>query len=109
MTKKELNELNEALVRASKAAELYANTEDGGTCNMDLVTIKINIPRKYLQHTAVELERMLVRDWGRCWKGHYIVNIPLYGQANRRTNMAEAACHSLLNDGYEAFMFYMMD
>lgn len=105
----ELNKLNNALLNAQKAALRESKTEDGGTCNFDFVTIKINIPRKYLQRTAVNLEKMLVSDWGRTWEGHYRVKIPLLGQANRRTNMAEAACQSLLNDGYEAFMFYMMD
>lgn len=57
----------------------------------------------------VKLEKMLARDWGRLWRGYYMVDIPLSGQGNRRTRMAEAACNSLRAAGYNATMFYQCD
>ena len=108
-TKKELNELSEALINAVNAAAMLADTEDGGTCNLDMVTLKIKIPEKFTQYITVKLEKMYARDWGRLWKGYYLVDIPLSGQGNRRTRMAEAACNSLRADGYDAMMFYQCD
>lgn len=108
-TKTELNALNRALVLATLAASEFADTEDGGTCNLDMVTLKIKIPKKLIQYFSVKLEKMLTRDWGRLWKGYYLVDIPLSGQGNRRTRMAEAACESLKAAGYNAMMFYQCD
>ena len=108
-TKKELNELNQALINAVNSAAMLDNTEDGGTCNLDMVTLKIKIPKKLTQYISVKLEKMLARDWGRLWKGYYLVDIPLSGQGNRRTRMAEAACESLKAAGYDAMMYYQCD
>lgn len=108
-TKKELNELNQALLSAVNAAAMLDNTEDGGTCNLDMVTIKIKIPKKLTQCISVKLEKMYARDWGRLWRGYYVVDIPLFGQGNRRTRMAEAACQALKDAGYDAMMYYQCD
>lgn len=108
-TKKELNELNQALINAVNAAAMLDNPEDGGTCNLDMVTLKIKIPKKFIQYFSVKLEKMLTRDWGRLWKGYYLVGIPLSGQGNRRTRMAEAACAALREKGYDACLFCTTD
>ena len=84
-------------------------TEDGGTCNFDSVILKIKIPAELAPQTWVQLDKMLVRDYGRMWRGCYMVDIPLSGQANRRTRMAEAACKELNNAGYNAFLYYQCD
>lgn len=108
-TKTELNALNRALVLATLAASEFADTEDGGTCNLDMVTLKIKIPKKLTQYISVKLEKMYARDWGRLWRGYYVVDIPLFGQGNRRTRMAEAACQALKDAGYDAMMYYQCD
>lgn len=108
-TKEELNDLNQALLNAVNAAAMLDDTEDGGTCNLDSVALKIIIPAKLVAATWVKLEKMLVSDWGRLWKGYYMVYIPLSGQGNRRTRMAEAACNSLRSAGYNVTMFYQCD
>ena len=108
-TKKELNELNQALLNAVNAAAMLDDTEDGGTCNLDMVTLKIKIPKKLIQYISVKLEKMLARDWGRLWKGYYLVDIPLSGQGSRRTRMAEAACQALKDAGYDAQVYYQCD
>lgn len=94
---------------ARDTAAMLDDTEDGGSCNFDSVTLKINIPAKLAAQAWVKLEKMLARDWGRLWRGHYMVGIPLSGQGNRRTRMAEAACNALKSAGYDAQMFYQCD
>lgn len=108
-TKEDLNELNKALINAVNTAAMFDDIEDGGTCNFDSVTLKISIPAKLAAAAWVKLDKMLARDWGRLWKGYYMVDIPLSGQANRRTRMAEAACNVLKSAGYNAMMFYQCD
>lgn len=88
---------------------MFDDTEDGGSCNFDSVTLKISIPAKLAAQTWVKLEKMLARDWGGFWRGHYMVAIPLSGQGNRRTRMAEAARDALKSAGYNAVMFYQCD
>lgn len=108
-TKKELNELNQALINAVNAAAMLVDTEDGGACNFDMVTLKIKIPKKFIQYISVKLEKMYACDWGRLWKGYYLVDIPLSGQGSRRTRMAEAACQALKDAGYDARVYYQCD
>ena len=45
------------------------DTGDGGTCNFDMVALKIEIPKKFIQYIHVQVEKMYARDWGRLWKG----------------------------------------
>jgi hypothetical protein len=47
-------------------------------------------------------------EWlgGRRW---FFVNVPLHGQADRRSPMAEAACRRLKEAGLHAAMYYQMD
>lgn len=108
-TNAELQELNNALLNAVNAAAMLDETEDGGTCNFDSVTLKIKISAELVSCAWVRLDKMLVRDYGRMWRGCYMVDIPLSGQANRRTRMAEAACKELINAGYNAFVYYQCD
>lgn len=108
-TQSELNDLNKALINAVNSAAMLGDTEDGGTCNMDSVTLKISIPAKLAAQAWVKLEKMLASDYGRLWRGYYMVDIPLSGQGNRRTRMAEAACNALESAGYNAMMFYQCD
>ena len=108
-TSADLKELNNALLNAVTAAAMLDETEDGGTCNFDSVILKIKIPAQFAPQTWVELEKILVSDYGRMWRGCYVVDIPLSGQANRRTRMAEAACKELNNAGYNAFLYYQRD
>ena len=108
-TKGELNELNQALINAVNTAAVLDDTEDGGTCNFDMVTLKIKIPKKFIQYIYVKFEKMYARNWGRLWRGYYLVDIPLSGQGSRRTRMAEAACDSLRAAGYDARVYYQCD
>lgn len=108
-TKEELTALNKALLEAVNSATMLDEIDDIGTCNFDSVTLKISIPAKFITETWVRLEKMLIRDYGRRWRGYYMVDIPLYGQAERRTRMAEAACNALRSAGYNAIMFYQCD
>ena len=108
-TAAELHALNMALLDAVNSAAMVENTEDGGTCNLDCVTLKISMPKKIAAAAWVRLDKMLVSDWGRLWRGYYLVDIPLSGQGNRRTRMAEAARDALKAKGYDAAVYYQCD
>ena len=105
-TKAQLVAFNEALQRANKAAQRYADTEDGGTCNFDTCVINLKIYKKFRDLTEYPLRKTY---GGRVWQGWWFVDITLCGQGNRRTRMAEAACGSLRADGYDAQVYYQCD
>lgn len=105
-TKAQLVAFNEALQRANKAAQRYADTEDGGTCNFDTCVINLKIYKKFRDLTEYPLRKTY---GGRVWQGWWFVDITLCGQGNRRTCMAEAAATSLKADGYDASVWYGAD
>lgn len=108
-TANDLNDLNKALLNAVNSAAMLDGADDCGTCNFDSVVLKISIPAKLAAQAGVKLDKMLASDYGRMWKGCYMVDIPLSGQASRRTRMAKAACNALNAAGYNALMFYQCD
>lgn len=107
MTHYQFDNLETAIMNASKAAEAYAYTEDGGTCNFDSPAIRVKATAR--QMAMLDFS---VTKWGRrlpdgsTW---YVINMPLSGQGNRRSRMAEAAADSLRAQGYEACVCYQMD
>lgn len=87
---------------AALAADPGAGLEnDGGTCNCDTPAFRIKGARE--AHILAAGEAAGVKpqpfDWfgGRRW---YWLNVPLFGQANRRTRMMEAA-QRVLRDAQE--------
>lgn len=105
MTTKELDALEYALAKANWAAKVFVNSEDGGTCNFDTPMINIKATKKQISQLDYKLNKC---TWG-LWKGWYFVEIPLSGQGNRRTRMAEAIARSLKNSGYETGVYYQVD
>jgi len=105
MTKEEVRLLSIALNKAQEESMKFANTEDGGTCNFDTPMINIKATKKQISQLEYRLEKC---TWG-LWKGWYFVEIPLSGQGNRRTRMAEAIARSLKNSGYETGVYYQVD
>lgn len=105
MTKKQLSDLEQALSKAEKSALQYIDTEDGGTCNFDTPIVRLKTTKKQM----AELDWQFVKIECHPYKGWYFVGIPLSGQGNRRTRMAEAAAQSLCASGYEAKVYYQMD
>jgi hypothetical protein len=83
---------------------------DGGACNFDAPAIRLpGIREKFLAECAAEAGISVDPfEWfgGKRW---FWVRVPLRGQADRRSRMAEAACHRLKELGVNATMYYQMD
>jgi hypothetical protein len=99
--------------REAAAAALAADPgpdADGGTCNFDAPAIRLpGIREKFLSECAAEAGISVDPfEWfgGKRW---FWVRVPLRGQADRRSRMAEAACHRLKELGVNATMYYQMD
>jgi len=116
--------LRRALARAMhKAFVAGEDDEDGGTCNFDSPALDFaacGMKEKDAEH-LIESMGMSSFTW-KPFKGHRnedgtITRAPKFlviggfqcGQANRRTRMAEAFCHSMNADGCETRMYYQMD
>lgn len=101
--------------REAAAAALAADPgegleNDGGTCNFDTPAIRLpGVREKFLKECAAEAGIDVDPfDWfgGR---RYYWVRVPMYGQANRRSRMAEAACRKLKELGLPATMYSQAD
>lgn len=104
-------ELTKALEKAKQAAQVFINTEDGGTCNFDAPAIDYRAMgmRKDKAEEAINAARLHCYEWN-SWGGKKLVISGIAsGQGNRRTRMAEAACRSLQADGIAATMYYQVD
>lgn len=89
---------------ASKAREL-ADTEDGGTCNMDSCVVRITIPKRLREASGLRL----FAGWG-IYEGYWhLQDIPSNGCGNRNTRQQEAAAEYLRAAGYNASVRYQMD
>ena len=98
--------------REAAAAALAADPgqdADGGACNFDSPVIRLpGVREKFVQACAAEAGISVnTRKWlGGRW---YFVDVPLHGQADRRSIMAEAACRRLKEFSLDAAMYYQMD
>lgn len=105
-----ITKLADALKRASNEAMKLAETEDGGTCNLDSPVIKLPHWKDEDIAKAAELAGVSISDkLSGLWNGYRFVGTSTRGQAARRTAMAEAAKRSLQSDGYDVHMYYAMD
>lgn len=116
--------LRRSLIRATHAAlAAIGDGEDGGTCNFDAPALDFSALglRKPQAERVIDHCGLRCYDW-RPFKSHRdesgkLIKAPTYlvitgfqrGQANLRTRMAEAFCHSLNRDGIESGMYYQMD
>jgi len=104
-------ELTKALKKAKEAAQAYANTEDGGTCNFDSPAIdyrKMHMSKAKAKE-AITAAGLQCFEWNSL-AGKLLVICGIgAGQGNRRSRMAKAACESLKADGIAATMYYQMD
>ena len=103
--------LTAALERAKKAAQLFANSEDGGTCNFDSPAIDYRAMHmsKAKAEEAIRGAGLRSFEW-KSWGGMRLVVCGMgEGQGNRQTRMAEAAQKSMEADGIVTSMYYQMD
>lgn len=102
-------QLKQALIIAKGAAMLYADIEDGGTCNFDAPMIRLYRWKKDEIDDAIcgaGLRYIEHKSYG---TKAYVICGGTQGQGNRRTAMAEAMYKSLEAAGYDVFMYYQMD
>lgn len=116
--------LRRALMRAwHKALAAIGDGDDGGTCNFDSPAVDFRACGLTEQAAIRVIEQAGLRcyDW-KPFRGYRdadgrLVRAPKFlvicgfqhGQANLRTTMAEAFCHSMNADGCECRMYYQMD
>lgn len=103
--------LIKALNEAKKAADKFADIEDGGTCNFDMPQIEITNLTAAQIKTACAVAKVLYVGKG-CpssltAKWYYIDYTK--GQGERRTRMAEEFAKSMQASGYNSSVYYQMD
>jgi hypothetical protein len=101
--------LAEDLIKARLAAEEAAKGEDGGTANLDTMTIRLHRANEKKVIEAVKaagLHTLGKRQWlGPC----YFIGPPNCGQGNSRVRATEAMEKVMKEAGYEALMYCQMD
>ena len=103
--------LTMALERAKESAQLFASTEDGGTCNFDSPAIDYRAMHmsKAKAEKAIQAAGLRCFEWN-SWGGIRLVICGIgQGQGSRNTRMAEAAEKSMKSDGIITGMYYQMD
>lgn len=94
---------------AAYGLEVAANVEDGGTCNMDAVTLDLRGWRRDKVEQAAKAAGVGCFVWSLYGHKRYVFTVRSGGQANRRTAAAEAMREALKLSGYDAGMYYQMD
>lgn len=100
-------EIRDALIAARAAANLHANSEDGGTCNFDCVVLRLTAAGGVVEVAKEIGLRTFIGNWSQM--GRYVWLHFGHGQGNRNTRMAEAAFKSLTAAGLPVTMYYQMD
>ena len=109
MTRIELTECFRAAAADAKAAD-PGHENDGGTCNFDWPTFRLpRLHKKFVQGCAHEAGVSVDTHWDGAGRRWFTLCLALYGQAHRRTVMAEAAVKRLKLCGLEARMMYHTD
>ena len=104
------DELTKLFIAARDAAIAADPTEDGGTCNFDTPSIRIENARQSMIEEAAKAAGISVTEFTWFKRRWFWVNVPLHGQANRRTKMAQAANDVLkTRPELNAMMYYQMD
>ena len=100
-----------AIRNAVTAAHAYANTEDGGACNMDTVAIDYRAMHMTKSRVVTIISAAGLHGYDACIHGTncMLVDGISHGQGNRNTRMAQTATHSLQADGIAAMMYYQID
>lgn len=95
---------------ANDEAQKDVESEDGGTCNLDSLTIDLSDKsRKFIDHLKLICSFSIDKIESKMWKGSYFVGIRLSGQANRRSRMVERANAYLKSQNIDSCVYYQMD
>ena len=103
--------LSRALIRASYAAMQFRDADDGGTCNFDAPALDYKRLGLSKAHAAEIICSIGLRcfEWRPFRYSYLVITGFQRGQANRRSDMAEAFCESLHADLIPATMYLQMD
>lgn len=100
--------LTEDLIKARLAAEDAAKGEDGGSANLDTVTIKLLRSREDKVKDAAKLAGLSASKIN--WLGpRYFIHPPACGQGNSRVRSTRAMKKVLEELGYEVLMYERVD
>ncbi|MGJ1360031.1 hypothetical protein ACR79K_25330 [Sphingobacterium siyangense] len=95
---------------ANDEAQKDVDSEDGGTCNLDSLTIDLSKKsRKFIDHLKMISRFSIDKIESKMWKGSYFVGIRLSGQGNRRSRMVERASKYLKSQNIDCSVYYQMD
>lgn len=101
--------LERAIAAAQHAANELRETEDGGTCNLDMVAVNLGSYTQKRRNELAELDWRVEPVGEKGWAGYWFVHFDLSGQGNRRTRMAEAAKKVLRQHHFDACVYYQID
>lgn len=95
---------------ANDEAQKDAESEDGGTCNLDSLTIDLSEKsKKFIDHLKLICRFSIDKIESKMWKGSYFVGIRLSGQGNRRSRMVDRADAYLKSQNVDSSVYYQMD
>ena len=92
-----------------EAIILTIGMDDGGTCNLDSVFLRL--PRYNEEKTLAAIQAAGLHGYKTKWFGSvgYMLNPNVGGQGNLRSKGMEIMQKHLQNKGYDASGFYQMD
>jgi hypothetical protein len=100
--------LTEDLIKAKEAAKKAAVGEDGGSANLDQVTIEL--PRAREEKVEKAFHNAGLRCFKHNWLGvRYFVSLPFGGQGNANVRATEAFRDVMQELGYETLIYHKMD
>ena len=94
---------------AAYAMEVAATTDDGGTCNMDAVTVDLKGWNRAKVEQAAKAAGVGCFVWNLYGHKSYVFPVRDSGQGNARTAAAEAMQEALKLEGYNTGMYYQID
>lgn len=101
--------LTEDLIKARLAAEEAANGEDGGTANLDTMTIKLPRANEKKVIEAVRAAGLYTRG-RREWIGpRFFISPPPCGQGDSRVRATRAMANVMREAGWDVLMYEQMD
>lgn len=101
--------LTNDLIKAKEAAEKAVKGEDGGSANLDCMTIALKGAREEKVIQAVRKAGLYTRG-RRVWIGtRYFISQPIGAQGNDRVRQVDAMCKVMQEAGYDVLKYEQMD
>ena len=100
--------LTDDLIKAKIAAEEAAKGDDGGTANLDTMTIEL--PRAREKKVLEAIQQAGLYGYKGQWLGtRYFISPPTCGQGNSRARAVQAMAKVMKQAGYDVLVYYHMD